>query len=217
MTNYIVRAGWAIPQVSIKSDSRHPLTDALTSVSCFFFSFKKMSLLLVIKDHKPTLWSLTGPPLLLNLICSSILQIIHSLLWISQTIRTLPGDRGENGSIWACSGSRACALSRRPRHSVFYTAVISTWDQKAPTKSQRSRRQIDPGAGREASCRVGQECLAGAKFYFGVGPLRERVCGIMEDIQTVKMEFPDCYWDLNPTVPAMISISRHSLKHTAIH
>lgn len=30
----------------------------------------------------------------------SILQIIHSLLWILQTIRTLPGDWG-NGSIWA--------------------------------------------------------------------------------------------------------------------
>lgn len=30
----------------------------------------------------------------------SILQIIHSLLWISETIRSLPGDCG-NGSIWA--------------------------------------------------------------------------------------------------------------------
>lgn len=56
----------------------------------------------------------------------SILQIIHSLLWISQTIRALPGD-WVNGSIWAfpdtLTGSCASASSRQPRHPAFYKAV----------------------------------------------------------------------------------------------
>lgn len=33
----------------------------------------------------------------------------------------------------------------------------------------------------------------------------------MEDIQMVKMEFPDCYWDLRHTIPETISISQHLL------
>lgn len=56
----------------------------------------------------------------------SILQIIHSLLWILQTIRTLPGDWGKwlnLGLSDALTGSCACAFSLQPRHPALYKAV----------------------------------------------------------------------------------------------
>lgn len=119
MSNYIAMTGWTIQQISVKYDSRHSLNDTLTFRLSFFFYFKKMLLLLVIKDHKHTLWSLTGPKLLLNLICS--ISIVFSklytcLLGILQTIRTLLGDWGKwlnLGLSDALTGSCACAFSRR--------------------------------------------------------------------------------------------------------
>lgn len=38
------------------------------------------------------------------------------------------------------------------------------------------------------------------------------MCGIVENIQMVKMEFPDCYRDLRHTVPEAIAISQHLLE-----
>lgn len=97
--------------------------------SCvFFFYYKKMSLLLVIKDHKPTLWSLTGPQQLLNLICSI------SIVFANYTQSTLDF-ADDKDSPWrlgkwlnlglsdALTGSCACAFSRQPRQSAFYKAV----------------------------------------------------------------------------------------------
>ena len=56
----------------------------------------------------------------------SILQIIHSLLWILQTISSLPRDWG-NGSIWAfqthSQGVVLVPLFCQPCHPTFYKVV----------------------------------------------------------------------------------------------
>lgn len=103
MSNYFVRARRAIPTLSVKCDSRHPLTDASTFLPCVFVYDKKMPVLLVIKDHKPTLWSLTGPQQLLKLICTI------SIVFANYTQSTLdladdkdtPWRLGKFVSIWA--------------------------------------------------------------------------------------------------------------------
>lgn len=82
----------------------------------------------------------------------SILQIIHSLPPISQTIKTLPRD-WKNGSIWAFQTHRElclCLQSPASPSRLFQggeLCTISSCDQHTPTKSQRSYRQIDPGPG----------------------------------------------------------------------
>lgn len=183
----------------------HWLTALRHFFSFFFFSFTNslsrslslfytwnISLLLVIKDHSTTLWSLTGPRQPLKLICSISIVFANytqSNLWPSQTIRSLSGDRRKwlnLGLSDALTGSCTCASSRQARRSAFYEALswrgISTSNQNAPTKSQHSHRKIDPRAGpagrgfafRLKGCGVGQECPASAKFYFGVGPLQEQ-------------------------------------------
>lgn len=101
VSNYFVRTWWAIPQISVKYDRRHPLTDALT----FLFWFLLQENVFATGYQRPQTyimklnWASTAikPHLQYQ---HSVLQIIHSLLWILQTIRTLPGDWG-NGSIWA--------------------------------------------------------------------------------------------------------------------
>lgn len=82
----------------------------------------------------------------------SILQIIHSLLWILQVIRALLGDWGKwlnLGLSDALTGSHA--FIPWPCHPTFLQSSllhrITSWDQNVPTKSQRSHQQIDPGAG----------------------------------------------------------------------
>lgn len=77
----------------------------------------------------------------------SILQIIHSLLWILQTIRTLPGDWG-NGSIWAfqthSQGACACASIRQPCHPTFHKAASCSVSPPAiRTHQQRVSVHID--------------------------------------------------------------------------
>ncbi len=102
MSNYFVRTRWAIPQKSVKYDSRHPLTDALTFLCYFFLLQENVSATGYQRPQTYIMrlnWASTAikPHLQYQ---HSILQIIHSLLWILQTIRTLPRARG-NGSIWA--------------------------------------------------------------------------------------------------------------------
>lgn len=144
MSNYFVRTRWAIPKISVKYDSRHPLTDALTFLLCVFFCYKKMSLLLVIKDHKPTLWSLTGPQQLLNLICSI------SIVFANYTQSTLDF-ADDKDSPWrlgkwlnlglsdALTGSCACAFSRQPRQSAFYKAVSCA---VSPTEIRKHQQRV---------------------------------------------------------------------------
>lgn len=102
MSNYFDRTGWAIPQISVKYDSRHPVTDAFTFFLCFFFLHENVSATGYQRPQTYIMklnWASTAikPHLQYQ---HSILQIINSLLWILQSIRTLPGDWG-NGSIWA--------------------------------------------------------------------------------------------------------------------
>lgn len=80
-------------------DSRHPRTDALTFLSYFFLPLFATGYQRLQACIMKLNWASTAikPHLQYQ---HSILQIIHSLLWILQTIRTLPGDWG-NGSIWA--------------------------------------------------------------------------------------------------------------------
>lgn len=100
MSNYYDMTGWAIPQISVEYDSRHPLTDALTFLLCFFFLRENVSAAAYQRPQTYIMklnWASTAikPHLQYQ---HSILQIIHSLPWILQTIRTLPRDWG-NGSI----------------------------------------------------------------------------------------------------------------------
>lgn len=135
----------------------HSLTYSRCLSFSLFFYMWKMSLLLVSRDHNPTLWSLTGPRPPLKLICSISIVFANytqSNLWPSQTIRTLSWDRGKwlnLGLSDALTGSCTCASSRQARRSAFYEALswrgISTSNQNAPTKSQHSHRKIDPRAG----------------------------------------------------------------------
>ena len=149
--------------------------------SCVVFFEDKMPLLLLIKDHKPTLWSLTAPQQLLNLICSISIVFckLYSLLWIVQAIRTLPGDWGKwlnLGLSDALTGSCACASSRQPNRTRYLHLRSERSNKESAFTSRKDRSRGWEGAGgvQTWSCWVGQECLAGARFYFGVGPLREQ-------------------------------------------
>lgn len=116
----------------------------------------------------------------------SILQIIHSLLWILQMIRTLPGDWG-NGSIWtfqthsqgavlvpSVASLAIPAFIRRLAVQYLHLRSESPNKESAFTSTDRPWSREGAWGVQTWSCWVGQECLAGAKFYFGVGPLQEQ-------------------------------------------
>lgn len=157
------------------------LTDALTFLLffLFFFFYEKMSATAYQRPQTYIMklnWASTAIKLHLQY-QHSILQIIHSLLWILQTIRTLPGDWG-NGSIWAFQTHSQGAVLVHPVASlaVQYLHLRSERSNKesAFTSKDRSRGWEGACGVQTWSCWVGQECLAGAKFYFGVGPLQEQ-------------------------------------------
>lgn len=101
----------------------------------------------------------------------SILQIIHSLLWILRAIRPLPGDWGEGkwlnlGISGALTGSRASPFQPFIRPLLTLPRRISTWDQNTPTKSQHSRRrQIDPGVRRGGGGVGGCACCSDLDYF----------------------------------------------------
>lgn len=68
----------------------------------------------------------------------SILQIIHSLLWILQTIRTLPRDWG-NGSIWAFQthSQGAVLVHRRQPSCAVSPPEIRTLQQRVSIHIER--------------------------------------------------------------------------------
>lgn len=244
MCNCFVGTWWAIPKTSVKYEGRHPPTGCSPPLVFFSFSLThsllytwKNSLLLVIKPHKPTLWSPTGPRQPLKLICSISIVFANytqSNLWPSQTIRTLSWDRGKwlnLGLSDALTGSCACAHSRQARRSAFYKALsrrgISTSNQNAPTKSQHSHRKIDPRAG-----------AAGRGFAPSKGlwswARMPRQCQVLFWCRSIARAIAECValwrtskrlrWNSLIAIEtwatlflAAMSISCHSLKRTAIH
>lgn len=247
MSNCFVGTRWAIPK-NISQVWRQTPIGWLLSAICFLsllshsFSLStsiraKTSLLLVIKDHKPTLWSLTGPRQPLKLICCISIVFANytqSNLWPSQTIRSLSWDRGKwlnLGLSDTLTGSCTCASSRQARRSAFYKALswrgISTSDQSAPTKSQHSHRKIDPKAG--ASGRG----FALTKGLLSWARMPGR-CQVLFWCRSIARAIAECValwrtskrlrWNSLIAIEtwatlflAVMSISRHSLKHTAIH
>lgn len=190
----------------------------------------KISLLLVIKAHKCTLKSRTGPQQLLNLIC--IISIVFCKLYtvysgILQEIRTLPGDWG-NGSIWVLQthsqGPVLVPSFTSPVIPVFMKQLVSQYlflrsehanKESAFTSVDSSWSWVCQwewrGGGtlllRLGAAESGKNASLVPGFILVLVHCKNnlRVCGIMEDIQMFKMEFLDCYWDLNPS--KMISIS----------
>lgn len=63
---------------------------------------------------------------------------------------------------------------RRLTARYLYLKSERTNKESAFTSRDRSHGWEGAQGVQTWSCGVGQECLAGAKFYFGVGPLREQ-------------------------------------------
>lgn len=172
--------------MSVKSDITHPLTDALTFL--FFLLWENVSATSYQRPQSYIMklnWASTAikPHLQYQ---HSILQIIHSLLWILKTIRALPSDWG-NGSIWAFQTHSQGAVLVLPVASLAIPPFIRQLaehylylrskcinKESAFTSTDRSQGWEGARGVQTWSYWVGQECLTGAKFYFGVGPLQEQ-------------------------------------------